>query len=200
MKCINPTTFNGARSKIKEIVYCSEAAEFYRRCLDLSLKGALKSLHLSNIDGELNQPIKVLQRLEGHLYDIMSRHVLNNNDTWPVVCHGDLWVNNLMFQKDLAGKVAHVKLVDLQTMRYTNPVIDILQFLYSSTEKDIRDNNLEHLIFVYRESLIEHLKIYMLPKHPEKFQELENEFSCENIMNQLVSRVLYGLGEFFKNL
>lgn len=163
----------------------------------MSLKGALNSLHMSNIDGELNQPIEILQRLEGRLYDIMSRHVLNNNEVWPVVCHGDLWVNNLMFQKDVTGKVAHVKLLDLQTMRYTNPVIDILQFLYSSTEKDIRCNHLDDLIFIYRESLMEHLKIYMLPKHPEKFQEIETEFSCENIMNQLVSHVLYGLGEFF---
>lgn len=197
MKYIDPKKFNAVRSKTREIVFCKESATFYNRCMDLSLKGALNSLKLSNVDGELSKPIEMLKKLEGNLYNIMCENVWDANDKWIVMCHGDLWINNLMFQKDLNGKVVNVKLLDLQTPRYTNPVIDILQFLYSSTEKELRLNHLDQLIFDYRESLIENLKIYLIPKHSEKMQELEAEFTCENIKTQFQSHSIYGLGISF---
>lgn len=191
---MDPKKFNAARLKTKEIVFCEEAATFYNSCMDNSLQGALNSLNASNMNGELNGPIELLKNLEGTLYNIMCNLVLNENETWNVMCHGDLWINNLMFQKDTTGKVHNVKLVDLQTPRYTNPVIDLLQFMYSSTEKDMRLKYFDDLIEKYKESLIDRLKLFLLPKYPEKMHELEAEFTCENIKAQFDLHAIYGLG------
>lgn len=62
---------------------------------------------------------------------MMKEKILSSDENWMVLCHGDLWINNLMFQNDINGKVKNVKIIDLQAMRYSSPLCDIIQFLYS---------------------------------------------------------------------
>lgn len=124
----------------------------------------------------------------------MTHHVQNTNDNWKVICHGDLWINNLMFRYDTNGKVNHVKFVDLQTVRYTNPVCDILMFLYSSTEKDVRFKYMDQLIRIYHESLVSRLHDYLGKKYTDDLIAIEEDFTFERIMKELSIRALYGLG------
>lgn len=137
MKFMDPEKFNNARSKTKEIVYSEENVTLFSPTMDDSLQGALNSLNESNTNGELDGPTELLKNFKSNMYNIMRKLVLNENETWNVLGHGDFWINNLMFQKDATGKVQKVKFVDLQGIRYANPLIDVLQFLYSSTEKEI---------------------------------------------------------------
>jgi Ser/Thr protein kinase RdoA (MazF antagonist) len=113
------------------VVFCPSAAEFYSHILDSSLNEAISSLsNVSNINGDLDEPIEFLKSLNGtKLYNIMTRHVKDTNDMsqkQKVICHSDLWINNILFHYDTSGKPNHVKFVDLQTVRYANPVCDIM--------------------------------------------------------------------------
>lgn len=127
MKVFDPVTFHNAVSKMHEVVFTESAKEFFSHVLDNTLSGAISSLSsYSNTNGELEKPIEILKRLKGEqLYAIMMDHVNNSNDNWKVICHGDLWINNLMFHYH-NNKVKHVKFVDLQTIRYSNLTCDIL--------------------------------------------------------------------------
>ncbi|XP_041788689.1 uncharacterized protein LOC121603672 isoform X1 [Anopheles merus] len=155
MKHAHPHEYADVCSKIREIVYCPEAAEFYTHSLESSLRGALDSLRYSNGEqGELDGPIRAVEGLTGRLYRIMSGLVCDGIDEgWRVICHGDTWVNNLMFSADRQ----HVRLIDLQTMRCTTPVLDILHLLYTSTEHSMRRQYVTELLLQYRQSLLEAL-------------------------------------------
>ncbi|XP_046391675.1 uncharacterized protein LOC124159801 [Ischnura elegans] len=72
-----------------------------------------------------------------------------------VMCHGDLWANNLMFAYDGQDPTIPVDclMVDLQKVSYCPPVTDILLFLHSSTTRQFRDENAESLLDYYHYKL-----------------------------------------------
>ncbi|XP_055644094.1 uncharacterized protein LOC129780139 [Toxorhynchites rutilus septentrionalis] len=190
MKQVQPVLFHTMREKVTEIVYNNEAAEFYTHSLETSLRGTLDSLNYSNKNGSLDVPIKAIECLSGRLYKIMSATVRNCYEPWSVLCHGDTWVNNLMFNENND----EVKLIDLQTMRYTSPVIDIIHLLYTSTGLELRSNHTDELIRNYQQYLIAALHIYV-PAHKRfVLPTLEAIFTYENIRAEFDARVIYGLG------
>lgn len=196
LKVTNPQQLHAARAGIREIVFNNDAQDFYSALLDSSLNEALSSLsHISNKNGELDVPIERLKKLTGHkLYKIMAQTVLSNKEKWSVVCHGDLWINNLLFATNARGEVDRVKFVDLQTIRYTNLVTDILLIFYSSTVKELRYNHFEELIMIYQQSLVANLRHYLGKTHNEEFYEYERELTVDNIKKELATHALFGFG------
>lgn len=49
-----------------------------------------------------------------------------------VVCHGDCWVNNMMFRRGADGKPVEQKLIDFQTVFYNSYAWDLAYFLHTS--------------------------------------------------------------------
>lgn len=192
MKKQKPTEFKEALEKINEIVYCPEAFDFYKHSLESSLREALSSLKLNNIKGELNEPIAKLSNLSGKIFQLMSDRILNNSDDWSVVCSGDLWINNVMFRYDGCDQVDGVKFIDLQTVRYTSPVIDILHFLFSSTDKQLRLTRLDQLLSDYTSALL--LCICSSRLSDIEIKEYRTLYTVANVKKQYVEKVLYGLG------
>lgn len=192
MKKQKPVQFNEALGKVNEIVYCPEAYDFYKHSLESSLRETLSSLKANNVKGELNEPIAKLSDLTGKIFQIMSDRILNNIDDWSVVCSGDLWINNLMFRYDGCDRVEGVKFIDLQTVRYTSPVIDILHFLYSSTDKQLRSNRLDQLLSDYASALLHCICNSGLPDSEIKMYS--TLYTVANIKMQYEEKVLYGLG------
>lgn len=195
MKVVDPVKFYDSVSKMHEVVFTASATEFYSQVLNNTLSGAVSSLsNFSNATGDLDKPIEILKHLKGEqLYRIMMHHVMNSSDNWKVICHGDLWINNLMFHYH-NGKVKHVKFVDLQTIRYSNLTCDILMLLYSSTEGDLRHNYMDRLIKIYRESLISNLREYLEKNYQPELASLEKEFTFESIKAEFAVRSIYGMG------
>lgn len=175
---------------IDENIYCPEGGKFYTHSLECSLKEALYSLRKSNLDGQLTSSIERIEKLAGKLYDVMYHCVRDSSDNWMVICHGDLWINNLMFRYDECDRVEDVKFVDLQTLRYTSPVIDILHFLYTSTEYDVRRQHFDQLIDDYVESLHATLVSYRCGESGVESVEMLRA----TILGEMRQRSLYGLG------
>lgn len=137
----------------------------------------------------LDQAIVQIEKLKGQLFAHMFDCVKGSPDSLFVVAHGDLWINNIMWQYD-ANKCVGVKFIDLQTLRFTSPVIDILHFLYTSTEYALRAKYMDQLIDDYSESLYATL---------QKF-DVQDDYvpnaKCLNdmIRNEFRKRYMYGLG------
>lgn len=201
MRTVCPARFHRARQHVQEIVYCAEAADFYSTSLNSSVREALSSLRASNgRTGDLDAAIRHVERLDGgRMYELMSSAVHQDPaDDWSVMCHGDLWVNNLMFRYDEqqrrpAQEVVDVKLIDLQTTRCASLAIDILHFIYTSTERAMRvDETLDALLRHYAEALMAEVRRHV--EQPELLERLAAQFTVASIRREVRSKIMYGLG------
>ncbi|EDV96908.1 uncharacterized protein LOC6558763 [Drosophila grimshawi] len=176
---------------MSEIVYCPDAEDFYSRILDTSVQQALDSLNASNANGELSTPIRLIEQLRPKLFGQLQ-HSINAAAATPfsVVCHGDLWLNNLMFR----SQPDEVIFFDLQAMRCTSPVFDILHFIYTSTRRHLRDVHTDTLLASYADAL--HRELGQQLRHTpaaNQLAELCETFSLQRISEDYVRHVHYGL-------
>lgn len=118
-------------------------------------KGFPRGWHVSSMNlvaavaEGLNRDPEKLRTTFDLIYDLVKPSSKHRN----VICHGDLWPNNMMF-----NDVPHCVLVDFQTIRYAPLVLDILQFLYLNTTRQYREKNERHLIAFYHSVLEETIK------------------------------------------
>ena len=66
-------------------------------------------------------------------------------------------------------------LIDLQIMRVTNPSVDLVYLIYSSSNNDARKDNMTSWLRVYHNTLMEDLKAFGYPESIYPFDELEKD-------------------------
>ncbi|KAH8309694.1 hypothetical protein KR067_000028 [Drosophila pandora] len=104
-----------------------------REVLDLCEKN-FKSLALYSVDGKSQKP-------------------------YSVICHGDFWNNNILYRYEPNhDQPVEAKLIDFQMSRYAPPVLDIIRYLYTCTEKPLRDEHFIAFMNAYHETLDQKLK------------------------------------------
>ncbi|XP_057651963.1 uncharacterized protein LOC130891329 [Diorhabda carinulata] len=104
----------------------------------------------------------------------------NNPDSYKprepfaTLSHSDLWVNNIMIKHD-KGKPIHIKFVDFQVYNYKSPVMDLLNFLFTSVRNEVLKENIDDLIRFYHKELIENLKQLECDTEDYRFSEFQKE-------------------------
>ncbi|XP_069690916.1 uncharacterized protein [Periplaneta americana] len=85
--------------------------------------------------------------------------VTRNDEELNVLCHGDLWLNNMMFRySDDTGEVEEVRFVDFQVTYWTSPAVDVHNFIHSSASAEALEHS-ELLIQEYNNTLCETLTL-----------------------------------------
>lgn len=69
-----------------------------------------------------------------------------------VICHRDIWANNIMFRHDLAGNINGCYIIDWQFLRYCPPAIDFACCLYLTTDRNTRDRHFDFFARIYHDS------------------------------------------------
>ena len=157
--------------------------------MENSLKMATESLRiLSNNDGTFSVAIKSLNRFKGKIFDIMSE-IVKPKEPWSVINHGDCWNNNILFKYKESGSVEKMCLLDLQVSRYTSPAIDILHFLYSSTQADMRWEHFDELLQDYHTTLCETVR-RLLENNQEATQD--DLISFKQLKEEVDKHIIYG--------
>lgn len=120
-----------------------------------------------------------LLRSKPTCYDRVCALVRRRSDDFNVLCHGDMWSNNLMF----SASGADVLLCDFQIMTYASPVLDLLYLLYSSSGDDVTQADWTDCIGHYHQTLQRTLQELRYPHRWPTLNELSDEmvrrgFSC----------------------
>ncbi|XP_046674641.1 uncharacterized protein LOC124363436 [Homalodisca vitripennis] len=91
-----------------------------------------------------------------------------------VLNHGDLWVNNMLFKHSDSGEVEDVKFIDYQLTRWSSPVQDLLYFVWTSANEEVRETRQKELYSFYRHTLNSSLEQLGCPERLSE-QELEDD-------------------------
>ncbi|KAH8232278.1 hypothetical protein KR032_003286, partial [Drosophila birchii] len=97
--------------------------------------------------------------------DMFQQYAPQIEGEFRVLNHGDAWCNNFMFQYDeTTGKLRETYFVDLQMSRFSSPAQDLLYFILSSTQLDIKIAKFDYLIKYYHDKLTENLQLLKYSK------------------------------------
>lgn len=99
-----------------------------------------------------------------------------HEDETFVFLHSDLWTTNLMFKYDDEQSPIDIKFIDFQMSSYGSPVIDLIYFIYTSAEIEVRFNKTQELLKYYWENLSQSLtKLNCVEKIPSE-EQLQHEW------------------------
>lgn len=112
--------------------------------------------------------VDLVEELDGHGKDVVRRRIgawirkiprflAASRERRNVVCHRDVWANNLMFRHDHGGVPRGCRLIDFQFFCYCPPEIDFACCLYLTTDRATRDRGFDLFVRVYYESFARNL-------------------------------------------
>ncbi|XP_036330007.1 uncharacterized protein LOC118742153 [Rhagoletis pomonella] len=109
-----------------------------------------------------------------------------------VLCHGDLWANNMMFQYGKCGESSPLqsRLLDFQLSRYAPPMVDLMTALTIPTSSSFRREHLSELLCDYYRFMTEFLKQNQLNIDDfltrEEFYETAEKFRIVGLIESLL--------------
>ncbi|XP_061393588.1 uncharacterized protein LOC133329107 [Musca vetustissima] len=132
-------------------------------------KYMLRCLHLYENHEDYKEKIEKLLHC---VIDELWKATKVDETEFNVLNHCDCWTNNIMFQYDEAGQLLDIYFVDLAMPKYGSPAQDLMYFILSSLQADIKIKQFDHLIQYYHENLLEHLELLQYSKSKPSLREL----------------------------
>ncbi|XP_050510940.1 uncharacterized protein LOC126887445 [Diabrotica virgifera virgifera] len=145
--------------------------EIYRRLSEAARESYFNNVDLNNLCKTVKAGTdKVVNKLNAK-DDQLLIDKLNNFTEYPVngllenlsieaadgeavFCHGDCWINNLLFKyKEGSSAPSEVCILDWQLSRCASPAIDVSYFIFACTDKELRDSYYDRLLNTYYSSL-----------------------------------------------
>lgn len=154
-------------------------AEYYEASFD----SAIKALH-----PEDHEEISKITHLRNN-FQALFRSSVSGSEAEPfsVLCHGDFWTNNMMFQynSDDSLEPQSVCVIDWQITQYSSPATDVAFYIYSSLEQPLRTAHFDDILHDYHDNLADLLQ--RLGGNPVA------QFSFDVLQSQLKEFGIFGL-------
>lgn len=116
------------------------------------------------------------EKWRGQLFNLMVKSIeFDEHSPVNVLCHGDMWSNNLMFKYAEDGSIEDLKTVDYQLLFYGTPAKDLFNFMITSWRTDIKVKEFVNLIAFYHQQLSENLKLLKYQKPIPTLKQLNDE-------------------------
>ncbi|CAH0730050.1 unnamed protein product, partial [Brenthis ino] len=89
------------------------------------------------------------------------KHLTGKMGLVKCICHGDYRMNNILLRKNIDGEIETI-IVDYQMVSFGSPIVDILHFLYTGTDREFRKNHMDNLKDLYHKTMTRHLEMFDL--------------------------------------
>ncbi|KAL2721871.1 hypothetical protein V1477_020691 [Vespula maculifrons] len=188
IKLKDPESFEKLASPLKENIFPVDSNDAVGRTVDGGLDSAISHLESIKLQTtELKKAIEYVKSLKNKCYDIIAKLLSLPKDRYFTICHGDAWMNNILYKYDKNGKLLDIKFVDFQISRHTSVALDFHYFVYSSVRSCIIEDNYDNLIELYHRTFVEKLQEYGVSEG-----DLKN-LTMEWFKSELKKFSLYGL-------
>lgn len=160
VKINDPQLFDELTESLEEVVYndISETSVM-RSCTEMCIKSAVKSLEV--IEPRTQELQAIIDHIASYVdktYDTIYRMFNAPKQKYHTICHGDPWINNMMFLHDNEGKIIDLKMVDYQIYRHTSVSTDIHYLIYTSVQSSLIEKSYESLIRIYHSEFLKELR------------------------------------------
>lgn len=125
---------------------------WYKQCM----KGALEAVKTYS---EYSTDSKVMKEIEScwaYIWDTALKLSESSPKHTKVICHRDLWTNNILFHYKAVGDTFEpddCMLVDFQAVKCQPPAADVMLLLYCNLEPTFREENMKMFLDYYYEEL-----------------------------------------------
>ncbi|KAK4288857.1 hypothetical protein Pmani_038141 [Petrolisthes manimaculis] len=128
-----------------------------------------------------------LQEITPRVPVLMASLTSLTDPKYEVICHGDCWINNLLFREDEQGDAVEVALLDFQLCRRSTLAMDLHYLLFTSLTHEARTQHLPSLLSAYHASFT--TVMHAAGKHtPFTLAALTEEFNNKRLLG-----VIYGI-------
>ncbi|CAG9112928.1 unnamed protein product [Plutella xylostella] len=117
------------------------------KCVSISYTGILLD-NLENAKKLLDDRYTpVIQYLEDNCLRLLKAPYQEVKEL--VICHGDLWKDNILFKYNNQNQPVSACLIDYQTSRMRSPAYDIIYLLITSSTQDLRRIHYQQLLDIF---------------------------------------------------
>ncbi|XP_070506302.1 uncharacterized protein [Chironomus tepperi] len=147
--------------------------------------------------------IEQLMYFENNFIDKVSEAFMLEDNELGVLCHGDLWMDNLLFQYDEKNNPIDIKMVDFGLSYFGSPGIDLTYLLFTSSAADIADYEIDVLLQHYHTTLHKTLIKLNFPRQIPSLIQIHNHFMKRGIIGVLYTILLlpmrFSQNDYFKD-
>ncbi|XP_063220406.1 uncharacterized protein LOC134529837 [Bacillus rossius redtenbacheri] len=103
-------------------------------------------------------------------------------EPFATLVHDDLWTNNIMVSYSGDGNISGLKILDFQSVMYGSPAIDLLFFLFTSTNLDMTKKECDRFIQMYYHEFVDWLELLGCDTKPFSYRTFLDELKSEGFV------------------
>ncbi|KAF5285452.1 hypothetical protein FQR65_LT02292 [Abscondita terminalis] len=108
-----------------------------------------------------------------------------SNNSYSVIRHGDCWISNYLFKYESSEQhrtPSNVCILDWQASHYGSPALDLSHFIFTCTDKELRDEYYESFIEKYYQTFANFLmKMRGNPRNQFPFEILQEHLKTYSV-------------------